>query len=177
MIQHYKKGKVIKTERLTHHKNDSLKLYFEMVDQRFTNADKQLTDSINMSLTTEKKQYYRNLKQQVDSLTYTELLNYLIYNGYPSKKEIGEAATIPFYILSFAPLPFKEVALPYFEEAVQKQDIELKSFAFFVDKLRIAKHQKQLYGTQFYFENNKQIFYPSEDPEKLSERRKKMGLD
>ncbi len=177
LIQHYEKGKVIKTERLTHHKNDSLKLYFELVDKRFSNADKQLTDSINMAATVGKKNYYRHLKQQADSLIFSEVLNYLIYNGYPSKKEIDEAATIPFYILSFAPLPFKEVALPYFEEAAQKQDIELKSLAFFIDKIRIAKNQKQVYGTQFYFEGNKQIFYPSENPEQLNERRKKMGLE
>lgn len=176
-IQQYKEGKIEKTERIKYKKDDSLKLYLEMLDKRFQEADKVLTDSINLSVGDERKNYYRKLKKQVDSLTFAEALNFIVYTGYPSKQEVGEAAVIPFYLLSFAPVNIREAALPIFEQAAEKGDVSYKSLAFFIDKLRIAKQQKQLYGTQFRIEDGKSIYYPSEDPEHLNERRLKVGLE
>jgi hypothetical protein len=176
-IQHYKSGKIERVERKIYQKEDSLKVYLEVLEERFKKANANLTDSINISQNAEKKDYFKKLRSQVDSLLFTETLNFIIYSGYPSAKEVGDASAIPFYILSFAPLPFKDAALPFFEQAVDAGDISSKSFAFFVDKLRIAKNQKQVYGTQYYMKDNQQFFYPTEDTENLSERRKKVGLE
>lgn len=174
---YYEKGKIQKVDYHAHRHNDSLKHFLETLDRQFQEADRILTDSINRAKSPEQKRYFRQRKTEADSIVFNELIRYLLYNGYPSKKEVDDAAVIPFYILSFAPVVYRDVALPYFEEAAKKQDIELKSLAFFIDKLRIAKKEKQLYGTQFYYEGDKVKYYPVEKPEGLEERRKQMGLD
>ncbi len=176
-IQHYEKGQIKKIDYISHQHNDSLKRFLEFIDRQFQETNQRLTDSINKANNPIQKKYFRQLKKEADSLIFSLVLNHILYNGYPSKKEVDEAANIPFFILSFAPVIYRHVALPIFEEAARKKDIELKSLAFFIDKLRMANQQKQLYGTQYYLEGDSIKYYPVEKPNELLERRRNMGLE
>ena len=97
--------------------------------------------------------------------------------GYPSKLIAGDASVVPFYILGFAPSWLKEKHLNALKLAADKQEISWKSLAFFIDKLKVAKGEKQIYGTQYYFSKEVYIAYPIEDEARLNERRASVGLE
>ena len=100
--------------------------------------------------------------------------------GYPTQAIAGDASGIPFYILGFASIQLKEKYLDALKAAANKGEISWKSLAFFIDKLKMAKGEKQIYGTQYYLSKNSAddyILYPVEDEAHLNERREKAGFE
>ncbi len=177
---YYRKGELTKTVYLdqTRKINDSLIEALTGIDREFTAHNTGLTDSINAHLKNPAK--YRAFKQELalkDSLSFARIDRLLDVYGYPGKAIAGDAAPIPFYILGFAPLPLKEKHLGKLLMAATRDDISMKSLAFFIDKLRLAKGEKQLYGTQYYLKKDTYILYPVEDETHLKERRASMGLE
>lgn len=61
--------------------------------------------------------------------------------------------------------------------AANKEEISWKSLAFFIDKVKVAKGEKQVYGTQYYLRKDEYITYPIEDMEHLNARRAGVGLE
>lgn len=177
---YYTKGELTKTEYIGPHSsvNDSLILALTGIDLEFTAHNIALTDSINAYLKHPGK--YKAFKQELahkDSLSFAKIDHILDVYGYPGKAIAGDAAPIPFYILGFAPTALKEKHLGKLTVAATRDDISLKSLAFFIDKLRLAKGEKQLYGTQFYLKKDEYVRYPVEDEEHLENRRASMGLE
>jgi hypothetical protein len=105
----------------------------------------------------------------------TLILNY----GYPGKTLAGKEYTIAFSIISAANLEYKEKYLKLITEAADKGELDWSDVAFFVDKIKVAKKEKQVYCTQYKFDEQqrKLLYYPVEDPDRLNERRKKAGLE
>lgn len=177
---YYRKGELTKTIYLdqTRKINDSLIEALTGIDREFTAHNTHLTDSINAHLKNPAK--YRAFKQELalkDSMSFTRIDRILDVYGYPGKAIAGDASPIPFYILGFAPVPLKEKHLGKLLMAATRDDISMKSLAFFIDKLRLAKGEKQLYGTQYYLKKEEHILYPVEDEAHLKERRASMGLE
>lgn len=177
---YYTKGELSKTVYLGPHSNinDSLIQALTGIDREFTAHNTSLTDSINANLKNPAK--YRAFKQELalkDSLTFAQIDRILDAYGYPGKALAGDAAPIPFYILGFAPTALKEKHVSKLVTAATRDDISLKSLAFFIDKLRLAKGEKQLYGTQYYLKKDEYILYPVEDEANLESRRASMGLE
>jgi hypothetical protein len=180
-ISIYQKGKLIQTK----YKDKSIKLNDSLIqdlneiDKEFSIHNKQLTDSINLNTTNTNKVILLQSKLKLlDSISYSKIEFILGKFGYPSKEIVGEMSSIPFYIISFAPIRIRERYLSTFALAATNKDIELKSYAFYVDKIKVAKGEKQIYGTQYYINKNDElIYYPSEDPENLNKKRLQMELE
>lgn len=99
--------------------------------------------------------------------------------GYPGKFLVGEEYAIVFSIISAGNLAIKEKYYDLIINAANANELEWKDVAFFVDKVKVAKKQPQIYGTQYKMDeiNYKIEYYPIEDKQGLNERRKKTGLE
>lgn len=180
-ISIYQKGKLIQTKYKDKSikLNDSLILALNEIDKEFAIHNRQFTDSINLNAINKNKVIsLQSQLKSLDSISYSKVEFILSKFGNPSKKIVGEMSSIPFYIISYAPIQIRERHLQTFALAANNKDIELKSYAFYVDKIKVAKGEKQIYGTQYYVtENGELIYYPSEDPENLNKKRLQMGLE
>lgn len=179
--QYYKLGELIKTEYLDRNikTNDSLIEVLNVIDKEFVLHNNALTDSINAHLKDKAMRIaFQNKLHYLDSLTFDQLGHILDVFDYPSQKIVGESNTIPFYILSFAPVTVKEKYLNQLILAADREYISWKSLAYFIDKLKVAKGQKQVYGTQGNYDKDfNYTMYPVIDPENLEARRQKVGLE
>jgi len=178
--QFYEKGKLFKTEYLdkTIKTNDSLIEVLNLIDKEFAQHNNSLTDSINAnSKNSFKKQLFEKQLYYLDSLSFDKITHIIDVLGYPSRSIAGESNNIPFYILSFAPINVKEKYLNELILAADRDDISWKSLAYFIDKLKVAKVEKQVYGTQGNYDKDYHfILYPCIDPDNLNARRVKVGL-
>lgn len=180
--RYYEKGKLVKTEypdknNLT---NDSLVGVLLLFEKRFQQNNQDLIDKINGSgLAPVRVEKYREDLMRRDSGLFADLDKFLVRFGYPSKKVVGEATDIPFYIISFATADVKAKYIDLFWEAVRRGDLQAKPLAFYIDKMKVAKGEKQVYGTQTYLDMKKMMSfeYPSIDPENLAKRRAEVGLE
>jgi hypothetical protein len=175
----YEKGVLMKTVYADKNNktNDSLISALNEMDKRFQEFNKDLLDSITRSgFNVQKRERLQTELFMTDTLTYHNLDVIFLRYTYPSKERALDAVIIPFYILSYAPVGIREKYLPLLKTAANKGDLEWKTLAFFIDKLKVAKNEKQIYGTQSYYSQKKWIKYPVEDSENLEARRKKVGL-
>lgn len=100
--------------------------------------------------------------------------------GFPTIQKVGASASHHFVtILLHSPdIAFKKQCLedmhPLSAEEVRRSDIP-----YLEDKIRIAEGDKQLYGTQLYFNSTLGIYEVSdlELPESVNERRAQFGLE
>lgn len=179
--QYYENGKLIKTEYLDKNIkiNDSLIEALNVIDKEFALHNTVLTDSINANLKNQsKKHIFENQLDNLDSISFDRIGHVIDVFGYPSKEIVGESNSIPFYILSFAPFTVKEKYLNQLILAADRDFISWKSLAYFIDKLKIAKGEKQVYGTQGEYDKDyKYTMFPVIDPENLDARRAKVGLE
>lgn len=179
--QFYEKGKLLKTEYLdkTIKTNDSLIEVLNRIDKEFAQHNNSLTDSINANLKNSlKKQLFEKQLYFLDSLSFDKITHIIDVFGYPTRAIAGESNNIPFYILSFAPYTIKEKYLNQLILAADRDDISWKSLAYFIDKLKVAKGEKQVYGTQGTYDKDfNYTMYPVIEPEKLNERRARVGME
>lgn len=177
----YEQGKLLKTVYLdkTIKTNDSLVEALNLIDKDFAEHNKTLTDSINAHLKDKtKRKFFENKLRYNDSLSFNNITHLIDIYGYPSKEIAGESASIPFYILSFAPLVVKEKYMNEFILAADRGNISWKSLAYFIDKVKVAKGEKQVYGTSgTYDKDYNYTMYPVIDPENLNKRRVGVGLE
>lgn len=80
-------------------------------------------------------------------------------------------------IIQHSPLPVQERYFPVIEEATKQGDNESSAFALLVDRIRMRKDEKQLYGSQIV-QNGKGEYeiYPIDDEINVDVRRCNMGL-
>jgi hypothetical protein len=177
----YEKGELITTTAANSSKSkkDSTCKMLLVMEQAFTAKNKTLLDTFGLCWNSPSlAEKYRNKIYQNDSLTFQSMENYLNHFGHPSKENCNEAANVPFFIISHAPIRIRERYLSFFKAAADLNYISKTSVAFYIDKVKVTKGEKQVYGTQYYWsKDNKTIYYPSIEPERLNERRREMGLE
>lgn len=177
---YYNKGQLVKTVYLDKNNktNDSLIDALNLIDKEFGLHNRAIGDSIEKyQADTALANFYRGQLHYYDSISFSRIEKIISVYGYPSRKLAADASVIPFYIIGFAPLTIREKYAEVFTMAMYQGDISPKSYAFFIDKLKIAQKKKQVYGTQFYYDKQNIIYYPSEDPENLNKRRESVGLE
>ena len=102
--------------------------------------------------------------------------------GFPSKTMVGELGMISvFLIIQHSDLDkeFQNSQLKNVEEAVRKGDIKGPHYAYLFDRIMINSGKKQLYGTQFSYEdlsNGEVTLAPVEDIKNLNKRRREIGM-
>ncbi len=159
--------------------NDSLVAILRLLDKEIYKYH----DSIKIAEKTFGKnspQYQRQIS--LNALHTSKLLdelNKLIEQfGYPGRTLVGQESTIAFSIISSANIEYKEKYYKIIIDAADKGELAWSDVAFFVDKVKVAKKEKQIYGTQFMFNEQQKIrYYPIEDINNLNKRREKAGLD
>lgn len=177
---YYKKGGLVNTVYLDKNNRliDSLINVLNTLEKNFKEKNRELLNAIDKCWYDHRKsENYRLQLFRQDSLTFSETGKFLERSGYPSVKLTGESSGVPFFIMCYATTDLKEKYLPFFRKAVVTGDLASTTLAFYIDKLELAKGEKQVYGTQYYFDKNrKTVFYPSVDPENLEKRRQAVGL-
>ena len=101
-------------------------------------------------------------------------------HGWPTRSLVGEEfVDVPFLVLQHCgDVEKMEKYLPFIKEAVEREDLEKQSFALFIDRIKMFKGEKQIYGTQLSYDNETRelVLYPVEDETNLNQRREEMGL-
>lgn len=98
--------------------------------------------------------------------------------GFPDIGMVGLNATRAFItILVHSPsVELQKRALPHVERAARRKEIPPDDFVMLTDDVLTLEGKLQLYGTNFNFVGEKVALAPTQDPARLDERRRKLGL-
>ena len=98
--------------------------------------------------------------------------------GFPGVRVVGIRATRAFImmLLHSPSLELMKRALPHVERAARRKEIPPDDFANLSDRVLVNEGRPQLYGSNFNFVGDKVVLGPTQDPARLDERRRKLGL-
>jgi hypothetical protein len=158
--------------------NDSLVEIVKQLDhQLYLYSDSLKQAEQNFGKTSTQYDRYWSLNN-LNSLKVLSDIDYIIKKfGYPGKTLVGKEYALVFSIISSASIQYKLKYYDVFVDAADSGELDWSDVAFFVDKVKVAKKEKQIYGTQCKFNKNDIIYYPILEKSKLNERRKKIGLE
>ena len=96
--------------------------------------------------------------------------------GFPTYSLVGYT-NVPkaMTIILHGPLEYMEKVLPIAQKAFDEGNFDGYQLAHLIDRILWLNGKKQVYGTQFYFIEDKIYLFPVEDPKNLEKRRKKNG--
>ncbi len=101
--------------------------------------------------------------------------------GWPGKSLVGEdGANAAWQLVQQATQDpdFMRHCRDLMKRAVDKGEASAKDYAYLEDRVRLQEGEAQLYGTQFIQDaKGRLILQPLKDPERVDERRRKMGLE
>ena len=99
-------------------------------------------------------------------------------HGYPGKSKIGNKYSgTAWLVIQHSNIETMTKYYKLIEEAALKSELRKSSYALFVDRYRMWRGEKQLYGSQVKNENGGSLyFHPIEDEENVNKRRAEMGL-
>ncbi len=178
----YDNGKLIKEKKyktiLNKNYNDSLITVLKKLEKQVY----KYSDSLELAekIFGKKSEQYKNYVSlnNANGLKIQNDLDKIISQyGYPSKALVGSDNSIPFSIISYSDIGYRARHYNLIIDAANKGELEWRDVVFFVDKIKVAKKQPQVYGTQYKIIDNKEKYYPIEDKENLNERRKKINLN
>lgn len=116
------------------------------------------------------------MQNRADSLNLIRIKEIIKQYGYPGKSLVGDQSSTVWLVIQHADLKTQEEYLPILQDAVNKGELSKSSFALLVDRVRMRKGEKQLYGSQITMKNGKYEIYPIEDEPNVNKRRSEMGL-
>lgn len=115
----------------------------------------------------------------VDSLNIIVIKEIINKYGWLNKEVVGEQANAAlFLVIQHATKNDRKYFLPLMRAAVKNNSASAKDLAFLEDRVADEEGRKQIYGTQMGFDEktNKYFVLPIEKPDKVDERRAKVGL-
>ncbi len=124
-------------------------------------------------------------QDSLDAINVRRVVAVLDSMGYPKRRDFGDSAGLAtFFVIQHADIKYQEKYLPLFEQAAKDSQIEWKNVVYMIDRVRLEKGQKQIYGTQIQpvkdsvtgYLTDKAVIAPIADAEKVNERRAKVGL-
>lgn len=101
-------------------------------------------------------------------------------HGWPRQNLVGQAQTrAAALLMAFSDVTFQKKYLPEIENAVEYGELEGRYLAMITDKILISDGEKQLYGTQYLYNDSTESFdiAPIKNEADLDKRRLEMGLD
>lgn len=116
---------------------------------------------------------------ETDSVNLVKVERIFAQHGYPGKSKVGSGlSSAAFLVIQHADLAYQEKYFPLIEAAANAGELSKSSFALLVDRIRMRKGEKQLYGSQLTDHDGDGIyeFHPIEDEENVNKRRAEMGL-
>lgn len=127
-----------------------------------------------------KSQRLRDRLAEIDKANTARLKQIVADHGWPGKTLVGaEGAHDAWLLVQHADRDreFQAKCLELLANAVARQEAEPVDFAFLTDRVRVARGEKQVYGTQFQGEGEAMKPYPIEDEANVDQRRKSVGLE
>jgi hypothetical protein len=116
----------------------------------------------------------------VDSLNTVWLKELVSERGWPRQSEVGKQGAHHAWLLvqhADRNPAFQEAVLPLIEQAVARGEASASDFAYLTDRVRVARGEPQLYGTQFRRGATGAMEpYPIQAPDGVDSRRAAMGL-
>ena len=157
-------------------KNKLEKVY--ALDQTYRQEIQSLINSGQLTQE-EYKEKYASKIEKIDNQNIRVVCEILDKYGYIGKELIGyKASYAQFLVIQHAPHDIKIKYNSVMEEAFESGKISKADYATFVDRLLVEEGKKQLYGTQYRFNEEKGLYElePTEDIDNIEEVRKEMGL-
>lgn len=175
---YFDNGKLQRVKYIREAANPRLVRQLQVTDSLFHHRHGKMINRINAALyDNQKAEQLRRSLFEADSVLFQEI-GKLIESGYPTKRQLQDAVAIPFYIISYAPAHFRGRYLDVFLEAAERGDLTQSTLAYFIDKLEVAKGEPQVYGTQRYYNEKKELVpYPVRDSTDLMRLRSEAGLN
>lgn len=118
-------------------------------------------------------------QQEIDKDNTKWLKEVVDKHGWPTFTLVGkDGGNAAWLLVQHADLEpkFQRKCLDLMKPLVAKDEVRKTDFAYLTDRVLLAEGKKQLYGTQFHPVNGKWEPRPLEEPEKVDERRKEMGM-
>ncbi len=115
-----------------------------------------------------------------DSLNLIKVDTIIRQWGYPGRSLVGdELSNVAFYVIQHAPAKYQDHYLPIIKDAAMRRDISFDLYGYLVDRIRMFRKEKQLFGTQTIYnpKTKKMELYPVEDIKNIDERRRLMGME
>jgi hypothetical protein len=119
---------------------------------------------------------------ETDRRNTARMAEVLAQHGWPGWRLVGSDGAFAAWVLvqhADLDLPLQERGLELMTRAVAEGDADPSDHAYLVDRVRVAKGQDQVYGTQWGSdaEGNPQPRTPIEDEAMVDVRRSQVGLD
>ena len=106
-----------------------------------------------------------------------KLLKLLDKNGWPTASHVTEyAAAGAALIINHTNYEIRSKYFPMLEKAFKEGEAQPLRYAKMRDRLLVEEGKKQLFGTQWKFENSKRLPHPIKEPEHVDKRRSEIGL-
>ncbi|WP_266368820.1 DUF6624 domain-containing protein [Tellurirhabdus rosea] len=116
---------------------------------------------------------------ETDSVNLPEIETIIQKHGYPGKSKVGERMSeTAWLVIQHAPLAVQEKYLPVLQKAADKGELSRSSLALLIDRVRLGRGQKQLYGSQVTGDEKGNMWLaPIEDEANVNKRRASVGLE
>lgn len=120
-----------------------------------------------------------DLKRILNHQNLDDLKDIILKEGWPKISEVGElAANSAFLIVQHSDLKTQKKYLSTIKQLCEKGEAKWSNYALLYDRIQVQEQKKQLYGTQFYIDQNQNKFlYPLINQGNVNELRKQVGLD
>ena len=126
----------------------------------------------------EMKAHWETINEK-DARNLIKIQKILDEKGWLGQDVIGGRGNMTlFLVIQHAPIEIQEKYLPMMREAVKKNNAQPSSLALLEDRIALRTGKRQIYGSQIGRNPETGEFYvsPIENPEKVDERRAKVGL-
>ncbi|ANM32317.1 hypothetical protein ABI59_16950 [Acidobacteria bacterium Mor1] len=100
-------------------------------------------------------------------------------HGWPTVAMVGsDGARAAWLLVQHADheLEFQQHSLELMASHAENDQADRIDVAYLTDRVRVNEGRPQLYGTQFYWADDKRVPQPIEDPDNVDERRKGLGM-
>lgn len=115
---------------------------------------------------------------QADSINLRKIEQLIQQYGYPGKSLVGaKLSNTAWLVIQHSPLAIQEKYLHILQRAADQGEMSKTNMALLIDRIRVYKGQKQLYGTQVNIDaTGQKSFDAIEDEKNVNKRRAEVGL-
>jgi len=119
------------------------------------------------------------LQSYADSVNTKRISELIDERGYPGKSMVGgDLSSTAFLVIQHADQEVQEKYLDIIKAAADAEEVPWSSVALLVDRVRLRRGEKQIYGSQVFRDQESNEFYfgPIEHPMKVDSIRASVGL-
>ncbi|ARK12870.1 DUF6624 domain-containing protein [Fibrella sp. ES10-3-2-2] len=123
-------------------------------------------------------QHHWQQTHKTDSMNLVRIEQIIKQYGYPGKSLVGERQkNTAWLVIQHSPLSKQEKYLSLIQRAANAGETEKSNLALLIDRIRMYKGRKQLYGSQIITApDGSKFFHPIEDKASVNKRRAQVGL-